>query len=188
MSDELKGWRQALSRIEGAMKALEALPTVCAEAYATTKWRARPIIDRHFMADNVACYGWPELSAATLLGRLGGGKASNEAASRKGWVTTRAAVSLGAGTLPVLVRSGALRNAILTTAFIERTGPESVLIRWLVPDYAHWHVSGGTKPGRPPQRNFLKPNDEDLADVRQVGQNFINQAIGEGRVSFGLSI
>lgn len=188
MGEMPKGWAKGLSRIEGAITALLNLPTVCAEAYATTKWRARPIIDRHFMADNVARYGWPDLAPSTLLARMGKGAESNKHSRKRGRVATAFAVSLGPRTTPVLVATGILRNAVMTTAEIEKTGPESVRIMWTVPNYAHWHVDGGSKAGRPPVRNFLKPNQEDLDDVREVGQNFINQAIGEGRISFGLAI
>lgn len=194
MTDQPKGFPEALRSIQAGKDVIAALPTVIAQLYATDKFGADPIVDRHFVPGNAEAYGWPPLSPKYLALKQGNLKETNELLHAKGLRGSRADKSQGtftlasgklAGTTAEMIYTGELRNTIRTEGRIIEAGPGSVRIVWDgVPDWAHWHIDGGSKPGRPPKRDFLQPNSRDLDDLARGAQKFADQSIGQGRTSF----
>lgn len=161
-----------LSKLRGELRVLSDFFTLAAvyaaEAYATTKWMARPIVDGHFTPGNVTRYGWKPLAPATLeaRGTLG---AFNKEAKAKGRRGSKGESHQGRRVTPALVLTGDLRNAVATTGRAVAGGPDSATAVWSIPDYGVYHLPGGASiPGRPPARDFLHPNAADVQLIQQL--------------------
>lgn len=183
MNNESRGFDAALRTIDAGIVVLADLALVCAQAYCTTKWRDQPIIDRHFTPGNGARYEWEPLKASTLAEKSGQLGIINAALRAKGLRTVKGDKTQGERTTPMLVRTGAMRNFVRTEASIFQDGPGKVRVVYDAPDYMHWHVDGGTKPGRPPKRDWTAANATDIEDIQRIAQQFADQSIGAGRAN-----
>jgi hypothetical protein len=184
MVDLPSGFADAFSSLEAAQKLIANIGTVAAQAYFTNKLRAQPIVAHHFTRGNVQRYGWPDIKRDTLAQKLGKAKASNALAKAEGRRTTGVDKSQGKGTLPVLVRTGAMRQEIETGARIVRQSADHLRIVWQVAAYVAWHHTGGSRPGRPPKRSPIEPCQADVDEIREVVEQYVQQSIGNGRVRF----
>lgn len=163
---------QALARIAmSKARLLEAVAVGCRD-YANGAFGARPGVAAHFTAGNAGRYGWAPLSpgyAAEKAGATPVLKADMKAAKR--------AVPKGKG-LPVLVLTGALRDAITAgRAVISRTG-DRIRITWTgLPDYATY-LHNGTP--RMPARSPINPNEADRNRILAAARRFLSAATGTG--------
>ncbi len=201
------GFAEAFASLEAAQKVIGNIGRVAAQAYFTNKFRARPIVDHHFTAGNGGRYGWPDLSPAYAKaksrGTVGIGRGNGVFLGRSASALTPASarqagqqlarsgerraskLEIGAGsTLPMLVRSGKMREAINTGGKIVRVSADQLRIVWEVAAYVAWHHTGGSKPGRPPKRSPIEPNEADVTEVREVVEQYVQQSIGNGRAQF----
>lgn len=139
-----------------------------AEAYGTTKWMARPIVDGHFTPGNAVRYGWQPLAKSTLTARasLGSFNAMEWLNGRRGSKGEKVgAVRVS----PAMVKSGDLRNAMATTGRALSAGVESATLYFSIPSYGKFHLPGGAStPGKPPVRDFLSPNKADVELIREI--------------------
>lgn len=102
----------------------------------------RSPLGRHFVRTNRKRYDWPELSPKyAAFKRRKFGK-----------------------NLPIMVRTGALRDAALGTATKITATPGGVAIDLTIPDYGVYHIEGGEKL---PQRDWSEPNDEDVTNTAE---------------------
>jgi hypothetical protein len=161
-----------LSKLKTELRAISQFLSLAAvyaaEAYATTKWMSRPIVDGHFTPGNVGRYGWKPLAASTIAARttLTTFNKSQRAKGRRG---SKGEKVPGKRVSPALVLSGDLRNAMATTGRAYAAGPDMARATWSVPDYAEYHLPGGASTaGRPPTRDFIKPNAEDVQLIREL--------------------
>ncbi len=189
---------RALALLDRARSIIAGAAKAAAETYATGRFRQRPIVSRHFTAGNQGRYGWPPLSRQYFMAKARG-------ITRKGWNAvlskhlkgrrgakldksaefssgTGELVGIGSATnLPMLVNTGALRDAVENQAQIVPRGTEHVDIIFSVPDYGMF-LHEGT--GRMPKRSPVEPNNEDVETIRDEVQKQIDLAIGKGRVTF----
>ena len=171
-----------LDKVKSSMRKLSdflgTAAVFAAEMYGTTKTMAQPLVDRHFTPGNCERYGWKPIADSTLKMRANLGEFNkSQRGSGRDRNTSRGEVnSRGTRTTPAMVASGDLRNAMATTGRAHQTGSESAEISWEVPEYAQYHLPGGaTTLGRPPERDFTAPNDEDISDITE----FMMQRLGE---------
>lgn len=194
------GFDNAMRSIDAGLAVLASIAVVCAQAYATDKFRAQPLIVGHFTAGNEQRMGWQPLAGSTLQAKNGTLKKYNFKRKVEGRRQIRGDASqtdrlsnyqhafMAKGNRaesiqPMLVRSGELKDYVTTEGTVEAAGPGRALIVYAnPPPYAHWHVTGGTKPGRPPKRDWTEPTMDDIEQMRLVGQQFADQSIGRGRV------
>lgn len=108
-------------------------------------------LGRHFVRTNLRRYNWPPLSPAY--------------AARK-----RAQF----GTLPVMVRTGALRDDALQNVKIT-ANERGAVIELTVLDYGLFHIAGGPNL---PQRDWSAPNEEDVEQTAdfmdRIAQRFFD--------------
>ena len=187
-----KATARAIKRLQRIAAVLDALPTVGAEEYANGRLRAKPIVSRHFTAGNQQRYGWAPLSRdyyrqkqkgivkrggrAVLEGGMPGVKLDTNAEFQS---STGELVGIGSGTnLPMLVRSGKMRQAVLSrTHRILRSGDVGIAVFSNLPVYAVAHHRGT---GRLSKRSPVEPNAEDRGEVLKVMQRQLDVAIGTG--------
>lgn len=183
---------RAVKRLGRIAAVLAALPVVGAEEYANGRLRAKPIVSRHFTAGNQQRYGWAPLSRdyyrakargivkrggrAVLGDGMPGVKLDTNAEFQS---STGELVGIGSGTnLPMLVRKGKLRQAVLSrTHRILAAGDVAVAVFGNLPVYALAHHRGS---GRLPKRSPVEPNAEDRGEVVKVMQRQLDVAIGTG--------
>lgn len=163
----------ALRKLANARQALQNAVMAAAKEYANGGFRAAPIVRRHFTDGNAGRYGWPPLSA-----RYAAVKAGQTKQLKKGMRAVGKAVPKGAG-LPMLVRTGALRDAVAAGRAVIIARPDgSVTIRWTgLPAYARYHHTGS---GRLPKRSPVEPNAEDRAEMIAAARRYLSAAIGTG--------
>lgn len=100
----------------------------------------RSPLGRHFVRTNRRRYDWPELSPQyAAFKRRKFGK-----------------------NLPIMVRTGDLRDAALGDATKITATSDGVTIELTVPDYGPFHIAGGPKL---PRRDWTEPNDEDVQNT-----------------------
>lgn len=175
-----------LRTLERAAQALDNIPIVMAQAYVGAYRNG--IVDRHFTPGNQGRYGWPPLSFDYFKAKQGqktklrqGMKESGRKVSKleKGAAAqygTRSGVK--GGSLPMLVRTGLLRDAVTNGAHrIERQGNAAFIVFTNLPEYA-LHLHTGT--GKMPKRSPVEPNAEDEAMMQGEATKFIDRAIGTG--------
>jgi hypothetical protein len=148
--------------------------------YAKGRYGARPIVDRHFTPGNAMRYRWAPLAASTLASRTKHAK-HKTIAKAKGFQASRSDKSVGARMTPVLVETGALRDAVATTGRVTASGTNTARCTWTVPDYGKWHLPGYAQPGRPPVRDYITPNDQDVRDLEAICQQELTARIGGGK-------
>ena len=168
----------ALARIALAKaKLLEAVLVGCRD-YANGAFGARPGVAAHFTQGNASRYSFPPLSpgyAAAKAGATPALKAGMKAALRS--------VPRGGG-LPILVATGALRDAITAgRATLTRVG-NTIVIHWTgLPEYAVY-LHQGTP--RMPARSPVNPNAADRARILAAARRFLSAALGTaGAVPLG---
>lgn len=171
--------RFAIKQIDRVEKVLRNLAAVGAEEYANGRYRKSPIVDRHFTPGNQQRYGWPSLSPAYAEEKRGQGKALRAgmvAAGRKR--SNYDEDDIGSRILPMLVRSGKLREAVASrTHQILKQGDVAVIVFANLPVYALAHHTGS---GRLPKRSPVEPNEEDRDQVVKAMQRQLDVAIGTG--------
>ena len=193
--------RTKLAQINNAQNIVRSIAMRAAYAYAKPQTGdAQAIVSLRFQgAENARFAPLTLRYAMAKAGRTfgAGGRNVRHVSARPGTRANRAvAVATTAGRkirgqLPILVRSGALRDAVAATPTFSPQGTDVVIIRWQLPDYAQAHDQGT---GRMPQRRPVKPNESDrqkwLAEVRKLlraatlrGQSGQAQ-FGAGAVSF----
>jgi phage gpG-like protein len=166
--------------LRGISQFLGLAAVYAAEAYGTTKWMARPLVDRHFTPGNVARYGWKPLAASTVFARAALSD-FNAMARMKGRQGSKGEKMEGRKqrVTPAMVQSGDLRNAMSTTGRATKSGADTATLRFTIPDYGKFHLPGGaTIPGKPPTRDFLAPNREDVDAIRQILQQRLDALRG----------
>ena len=100
----------------------------------------RSPLGRHFVRTNRRRYDWPELSPKyAAFKRRKFGK-----------------------NLPIMVRTGDLRDAVLGDDTKITVTPGGAVIELTVPDHGVHHITGGPKL---PRRDWTEPNDEDVQNV-----------------------
>lgn len=187
----------AIRRLSSLADAIEALPRIGAEAYADGGGRARPIVDRHFTAGNAARYGWAPLSREYALAKAKGAGVSGKrktpgtvklSSGRRVKVdpavpfasSTGELRGIGSGAnLPMLVRSGDLRESILSPTLhkIAMSGDSAVITWFGQPKYAAYHHRGL---GRNPLRSPVAPNEEDRRAVSEAMEKWLRAKTGTG--------
>lgn len=170
-----------------------------AEAYANGNGRARPIVAAHFTAGNQQRYGWAPLTRAYFLAKqrgirdrrgrvpavakLGNGRSGVKTDPKAEFQSsTGEMVGIGSGAnLPMLVRSGDMREAITTIPHpIEASKDGSEVVIHFgpgAPAYAKLHATGA---GRLPKRSPVEPNELDLAEVFGVISRHMSASMGTG--------
>lgn len=84
-----------------------------------------------------------------------------------------------ASSLPMLVRTGRLRDAVCTIHHpITKDGDIAFITFQGLPDYAMYHQTG-TK--RMPRRSPVDPNDLDRAEIKAAMERYIDAQIGTGK-------
>lgn len=156
-----------INDVPGAL--LKAIGAACQE-YANGGFRAQPIVREHFTQGNKGRYGWPPLSASYAKEKAGQTKQLKKNMKASGKVVPK-----GAG-LPMLVRTGALRDSISGgRAKISRTGT-GFMITWAnVPEYAIFLHQGTPKM---PKRSPIEPNASDNAKVISAANRYLHGFLG----------
>lgn len=160
----------ALARIALAKaKFLEALMVGCRD-YANGAFGARPGVAAHFTAGNDKRYKFPPLNPDYQAGKEGRTKDL-----KRGMRMIGRSIPRGRN-LPMLVRTGRLRDAITAgRATLTRQG-DTLLIRWTgLPEYAVY-LHGGTP--RMPARSPINPNAADKAKILAAARRFLSAALG----------
>lgn len=168
-------------KFDGASGALMNAILAAANEYANGGFRGEPIVRSHFTAGNQARYGWQPLSPKYLKWKQGTPARTKErkrAIGAAGRVVPR-----GAG-LPVLVLSGALRDAITAgRAQVRIAGPGVVMIRWGgLPKYARFHHEGA---GPLPKRSPINPSSADQKAIMLAARRYLSAALKTGSASVG---
>jgi hypothetical protein len=162
-----------LARITAGKALLIQAAMVAARAYANGYAGARPIVQSHFTKGNATRYNWAPLSPAYAEEKEGATKAL-----KAGMKQAKRIVPAGKG-LPMLVRSGAMRDAIVAgRARITRRG-DRIMIQWVgLPAYARYHQDG--TPNRP-ARSPVNPSAADRALALNAARRFLSAALGKGK-------
>ena len=169
MPQDLSG----LKRIKNTREALaRAIVAACVE-YANGGHRGRPIVAQHFTKGNAARQGWPALSPGYALWKTGAAKAlkANIKASKR-------AVPAGK-TLPMLVLSGALRDAITGgRAKVRRLDANRFIIEWAgLPEYAKYLDEGTPKM---PRRQPVALSAHDKEQIIAAANRYLSLAVAAG--------
>lgn len=162
-----------LDRIKDASSAVAAAIEAACLEYANGGFRARPIVYSHFTRGNQSRYGWAPLSP-----RYARRKARQTKGLRKGMKAAGKSVPAGAG-LPMLVRTGALRDAITGGgATVRRTAPEAFVIEWANDPHYATYLHNGTP--KMPKRSPIEPNADDERQVIDAARRYLSAAVGTG--------
>ena len=159
-----------LTLIKNAPDALLRAIGAAAQEYGNGGFRAQPIVRQHFTSGNQSRYGWKPLSPSYAAAKAGQTKVLKAHMKLTGKVVPK-----GAG-LPMLVRTGALRDAISGgRAKVSRTAG-GFLISWPnIPHYAIYHHQGTD---RMPKRSPIEPNAEDNAAVISAANRYLRSFLG----------
>ncbi len=168
----------ALKRMDAMVAALEQLPRLAAEVYANgSEGRGRPIVWKHFTAGNAQRYQWAPLSRNYAMQKAGHAKALQKGMKARGAVVAKLDKAVpfrsntgklrgeGTGTnLPMLVRSGHLRDAVVSATLhrIAVSGDTATVTFTGLPKYAQYHDKGT---GKLPQRSPVLPNEADRQEI-----------------------
>ncbi len=158
---------------------LAQLPRIGADEYANGRFRKTPIVDRHFTPGNQGRYGWPDLSPEYEEDKQGKSKALRKGMKAAGRVVSKLDEDrFGSGILPMLVRSGRMRQAVTSrTHRIEHQGDVAIAVFMNLPVFALAHHTGA---GALPKRSPVEPNIEDREAVVAVMRKQLDLAIGTG--------
>lgn len=181
-----------LARIKGTKQALASALMAACQEYGNGGFRGRPIVAQHFTAGNAGRYGWDPLSQQYAARKAGQAKALRKGMRQRGAIVakmdpkvpfrSRTGILTGEGSganLPMLVRTGALRDAITSgSATVKQTGPESFVITWPnQPDYAIYLHEGTSKM---PKRSPVEPNAQDRQAIIDAANRHLSLALGAG--------
>lgn len=164
----------ALRRIRQAKQALaQALEAACI-AYANGgQGQASPIVDDRFK-------GGGNRRFAPLTPRYASAKAGRSGRLRQALKAAGRVVPKGAGTLPILVRSGVLRQRVaMGRAHRITLQPDQLRATILfinLPGYAIYHHTGTPKMV---QRSPVAPNAADLARFKEVMLRVLRMRLGK---------
>lgn len=79
----------------------------------------------------------------------------------------------GYGEKPILQRKGAMKDAMESwTAF--RVHQHNLSYEPVVPDYAHWHQTGGYVEGQPPQRKIVDITTDDEIEIQYIFEKWLD--------------
>jgi hypothetical protein len=152
-----------------------------ANEYANGGMRAEPIVRGHFTSGNAGRYGWQGLSPKYKQWKEGSKQVVKK---RKAAIKASGRVVPKGAALPVLVLTGALRDAITAgRAEIKVAGPGLVMIRWRgLPKYARFHHEGG---GNLPKRSPINPSPADQRQIVMAARRYLSAALKTGNAGVG---
>lgn len=176
-----------LASLEAVAKLFDQAPTIMAQTYAEpgAENDGVPLVRNHFTRAGQAQYHFPALSPAYAAEKAGQTKRLKKGMKAAGRVVPR-------GDLPILVRTGKLRDAVSAPGHrIVQTGDTATVTFRNLPDYAKYLHEGTAKM---PARSPVNPGPEDLAKIRAVfakrlaaarGQASGRPLMGPGSVQLG---
>lgn len=168
----------ALRRIEQAKQALaQALEAGCI-AYANgATGQASPIVDDRFKGQGNGRF--PPLSPAYAKAKRSAAPALRGGIKAAGRVVPRGGAT---GALPILVRTGALRQTVSGgrqhRIVLNVSGLQATIYFTNLPGYAVYHHTGA---GRLPQRSPVQPNAADIAKFKAVVERVLRMRLGRAR-------
>lgn len=173
----------ASKRMKALAKAINDSLMVGAMAYAQKRQDgSKPIVDHHFTAGNQSRYGWAPLSKDYFERKAGVANAGAHGGNFRGSRLDKHAGAIGGGgsNLPMLVNSGATRQAADSgDASISISGG-IIRITFHLPSYAKWLHEGTPKM---PKRSPVEPNDLDRKEVVEEMKRYLARFAGNGRTS-----
>ncbi len=168
----------AIQRLDALAAAISQIARLAAEVYANgSTGRGRPIVWKHFTAGNSGRYQWAPLTQSYAARKAGQAGKLRSAMKKRGAVVakmdksvpfqSRTGTLMGQGSgvnLPMLVRSGDLRDAVVSPTLhrIAVSGDAAMITFTGLPKYAAVHHGGL---GHMPRRSPVEPNQADKAEI-----------------------
>lgn len=178
-----------LLKVEQAKERLRATLEAGCIAFANGgTGQAKPIVDDRFKGEGNSrftplSYAYAREKANASKGLREEQKKAGRTVSREVEVAYRRRTKTGVSiksskNLPILVRTGALRQAVSAgkaTIIILDSGDRGKVYFARLPEYARYHAKGA---GRLPMRSPVKPNAADKARMILVMQKFLSASLG----------
>jgi hypothetical protein len=181
MSDNLAAFRS----LKSAAAAMRALPQKIGEFYANGgPGVSQPIVADRFQGEGNARFA--PLSENYEAIKAGRAKSLNAGQKQKYGHGSRLLPRPGGGgkSLPILVASGALRNAVgySRNHRVTSSGDTAQIAFIGLPEYAIYHHTGAPKVHLP-KRSPVDPDTQDVIRIREFAERWLSAQVGRGSAS-----